>query len=382
MASDESAGSTAGTRTLWLVSLGFSLVCAIVILVLVSRARIATPPARPGTFPLHSQGQLAPLMKDYEARSKDQEWEAPIYIKTGVYIQSIEFLGPYNVRACGYIWQRYPKSAAPELRRGVVLPEADRQDFSVSYRIQQENEELIGWYFTANLRENFDYSRYPFDWQEVWFRLWYVDPERNVVLVPDFASYKSLDPRATPGLVGQGFVLEGWKIAQTYFSMKPVSYNTTFGMDDYSEQVDFPELSYNVLVRRDITTPLLCHGVAPVAVFVLVFVIFLMFSASQEKRGQFGLSWSGVIGAWSGSFFATLIAQSTLRGQLRAGGFVYLESLHILLYPTILAVACVATFCVAAPEIRLLQWRDNLAAKLLYWPVVTAVLLAVTLVAF
>jgi hypothetical protein len=370
-----------GTRLLWGISLGYTLLCAAVLAILLVRAGHRPLQPRPGGVRIVTQADLDRLTSAYDRLSKAEDFGDPIYIRTGVFIESIEFLGPYNVRAYGYVWQHYPDSVPPGVARGVIFPEAEKQEFREAYRVRRDDGELVGWSYSVNLRQEFDYACYPFDGQEFWLRLWPVDFESNVLLVPDLPSYQSWEPRDKPGLEKR-FVLEGWTIEESYFSTQSTFYNTSFGVFDFERPIESHELCFNVSLRRIVTTPLLTHGVAPSVVFVLVFVTFLMFSADRERRGHFGLTWSGVIGVWSGSLFATLIAQATLRAQLKAAGLAYLEVLHTLLYPTLVTVACIATLCVAAPGIRLLSWRDNLLAKLLYWPAVMTILLIVTFIVF
>ena len=85
--------------------------------------------------------------------------EPPVFIPTGLYIDSVEFKGPYDVLVTGYIWQRYANDLPQDLHKGFVLPEAQYIRSSQVYRTQQGNEELIGWSFQATLREQFDYLR-------------------------------------------------------------------------------------------------------------------------------------------------------------------------------------------------------------------------------
>ena len=46
--------------------------------------------------------------------------EPPVYIPTGLYIESLQFKGPYGVQVSGYVWQRYandlPKDLVPKER--------------------------------------------------------------------------------------------------------------------------------------------------------------------------------------------------------------------------------------------------------------------------
>ena len=60
-----------------------------------------------------------------------------------------------------------------------------------------------------------------------------------------------------------------------------------------------------------------------------------------------------------GILFATLVAHNSLRGDLRAYGLVYLESLYILTYFVILAVAINSVLLVAKPNLKLFRDYDN-----------------------
>lgn len=367
-------------RRLWTLSIGFSLFCFAILVGWLYRSYAASPNAQVEGV-VTSTTELTPILDKYAARSAASGWEPPIYIPTGIFVQSIEFVSSYNVRVTGFIWQHYSTQVPAEVVRGVILPESDKQDLRETYRIKDGDGELIGWYFVGTLRQEFDYSRYPFGRNRVWIRIWPADFVRNIVLTPDLVAYQNMTPSLKPG-VEQSFVLEGWKLENSFFRYEYIDYNTGFGLANYAGQNDFPELTFNVGLRRDVVTPLLTQAVAPIAILILVFVTFLFFSGSKEQRGEFGLTWTGVIGTWSAFFFATLVAQGALRTQVRADGFVYLETLHILLYPLILTVAALTTLLVAAPRFHAIQYDDNLYAKLLYWPVVMLILLAVTFFVF
>jgi len=66
---------------------------------------------------------LEALMPDPEPGS-----EPPVYIPTGLYIESLQFKGPYGVQVSGYVWQRYandlPKDLVPKAPddTGFVMP--------------------------------------------------------------------------------------------------------------------------------------------------------------------------------------------------------------------------------------------------------------------
>ncbi len=69
---------------------------------------------------------------------------------------------------------------------------------------------------------------------------------------------------------------------------------------------------------------------------------------------------------------------NSLRGEVQAGGLVYLESLYILTYLVILAVAINSVLLVARPNLKLFRRYDNLWAEVLYWPTILLTLLVIT----
>jgi hypothetical protein len=316
---------------------------------------------------------------DYDQFAADAGWGEPIYIPTGMFVQSIEFTGPYNVRATGYIWQRYPVAA--NLAQGVVLPEAERQDLTEVYRVRQGDEELVGWYFVVNMRQPFDYRRYPFDRQDVRFRIWYTDFEANTELIPDLAAYTDATPARNPG-IDEDFILEGWDVTETFFSIKDIDYNSDFGFQSLSDASITRELFFNVSIERDVVTPLLTQGVSPTVVFFLVFVTFLFFSKDHERRGVFGLSWNGVIGLLSGSFFARWSPRRVCATRSSPTASSFSKASISCSNPTILAVAIITTLMVAAPDRKAVHQADGLLPRLLYWPLIGLALLLVTLMLF
>jgi hypothetical protein len=145
------------TRRLWIVSALISLACLIVLASIWYRAYTALPSSHPDDTVMTTRDEVTRYLAAYVPASENGG-EPPVFIPTGLYIQSIEFKGSYNVLVSGYIWQRYANDLPQGLDRGVVMPEAEAPTFNQVYRVQQGNEELIGWSFRATLRQQFDYS--------------------------------------------------------------------------------------------------------------------------------------------------------------------------------------------------------------------------------
>ena len=147
--------------------------------------------------PLTSAQDVASFATAHPASVARYTYQVP----TGVFLQSFEFLDTHNVQISGYVWQFYDAKIPTDVTRGVVFPEALDEAYAAqqAWRFRDAAGERIGWYFSGIFRQDFDYRLYPFDRQAVWLRLWHPDPEREVLLVPEFAAYPDLTPAALPG---------------------------------------------------------------------------------------------------------------------------------------------------------------------------------------
>ncbi|MBT5896307.1 MAG: hypothetical protein HOH61_10420 [Rhodospirillaceae bacterium] len=374
-----------------------------------------------GAEKIVNHSKLERYLADYERESVRLKAETPIFVPTGVFIQSIEFASSTNVKVTGYIWQKYRKGVHRGLSRGFVLPEADEPVIKTVYHrgldgqsdvtadsgkgsvaalfdgsvndacgemkvahndspLQRDCAELIGWYFSATLRQNFSYEQYPFDSQDVWLRLWHQDFDRNVVLVPDLASFEFTNPAALPG-VEQDFVLPGWKPKGSGFEYRRHGYNTNFGIERYVGQDSFPELYYSVHITREFLGPFVLHFLPQIVVAMLLFAILLMGSKEGEKAKWLGFAAKDILRASSVLVIVLIFAHSALRQTLFSASLVYLEYFYLVLYLSCIFVSF-NSILFATGKGRLFQYRDNLLPKLLFWPVVAGAIFAITLASF
>ena len=383
---EQSEGIARIGRWAWSVSALVSLALLIVLGTMWVRAYTAPPAPEPAdtvvTTPEEVRRYLAAIVPAPEDGSKP-----PFFIPTGLYIESLQFKGPYNVQVSGYVWQRYandlPKDLVPNApdATGFVMPEAQYARFFKVYQGQQGNEELIGWSFFATLREQFDYREYPLDRQQVWIELWHSDFERKVYLAPDLEGYASLNPAALPAL-DKDLVLEDWDFQESYFSYRAARYNSNFGVQGYAADQRSPELRYIISIKRHLLSTLISRMIVPLVILLQLFVLVVVIGTKQKRLEQFGVRPGAVIFTCAAFFFATLVAHNSLRGDLQAYGLVYLEGLYILTYFVILAVAINSVLLVAKPNLKLFRDYDNLWTEVLYWPTILLVMVVITFLTF
>ncbi|MDJ0846436.1 cache domain-containing protein [Crocosphaera sp.] len=314
------------------------------------------------------------LNKFLNSRSQSIDNEKlPQYIPTGIFIQSLEFKDANDVFVTGYIWQKYENESHKSLSHGFILPEAIDPKITEYYRYQQDNQEVIGWYFEANLRQKFDYSKYPFDSKQVWLRLWHEDFYKNIILIPDFESYELINPVYKPGLE-EDFVLPGWKIQGSFFEYHLNDYNTNFGINNYVGQKNYPELYFTVTLQRDFINIFINNLMVPFVVALLLFLVHLLILKDSDTLA--------IVSACSAFLFIVILDQINLRSEILAGGILYLEYFYFILYLLIIAVAINSILFSKKTNLRWIQYQESLIPKLLYWPGILTLLLVFTLLIF
>jgi hypothetical protein len=304
-----------------------------------------------------------------------------VRIPTGVFVQSLRFTGANNVLLTGYIWQRKTGDAANlETLPGVILPEAEEVSFDEPIETNVGGSKVTHWYFTATLRQQFDYWKYPFDREDAWLRLWPNSFDRNHILVPDFEGYSEWRPEGKPGLE-QDFVLEGWKTVNSYFSYRINPYNVHFGQPG-SKSGQSLELYFNVGLRRNFIGPFVADIIPLVVIAFLVFAVLMIATRIEKKIDLLGFSTSAVLGYCAALFFVVIVSHVHLRETLSSQGIIYMDYFYFVMYFAILWVSTDSLLFSSSRSIPLIHFGDNLIVKLIYWPVLLGSLFAITLLVF
>lgn len=307
----------------------------------------------------------------------------PILIPTGVLIKSLEFLNGDNVQVTGFIWQKYGPEIPDDLVRGVVLAEGIKDPYkeTVAYTYEEDGVETVGWYFETVVRQPFQYAEFPFDEQDVWLRLWAKDFAKDTILVPDFSSYVTLDPKALPGLEKE-FVYSGWSPIYSGFTLSDQPYSTSFGIGKANQYAGLPEMYFNLVLDRNFAGPFFEHVVFAIAVLFMLFGLLALTTNDENLKARFQLSTAGVLTASSGLLFAVILKHNQLRSVVGPRGISYIEVIPILLYGAIIVVVLNAILLSSPYNVKVIHRRNNLWPVLAYWPAVLGILFLVTLIVF
>ncbi len=301
-------------------------------------------------------------------------------IPTGVMIETMQYTSSNNVKLTGYIWQRLPKDHAEDAE--IDLPNA--VEGGVGEEIYRDpapgGKEVVGWKLNTTVREYFDYSNYPLDRQVVWLTMW---PQHSAVntLVPDFAAYPPWQTHDGYG-VYHDLVSGDWQQQFSTFSVGHGTAHTNYGRPGLAVDNKIPQLTYSIGVTRAFLSPLLNRLVPLAVIAMLVFASLFVVTKDSDRRSLSGFSTWAVIGFCGSMMLVVSVQHSSLRSDTGSGGVVYAEYFYFILYLVIGLVALNAVEHTAERRIRLVDWRGNTAARLLYWPVTCLLLFAVTAVVF
>lgn len=363
-------------RSLWMLVLGGSLATSAGMGFIWFFSFTTHPAPRNQELPILTRPALDAFKAELGHLGADMDSIAPRFIRAGVFISQLDPAGPNTLKVCGQVWGRFPADMPPE-DRGFLFPESVSLEQGAPTVLTQAGEVLVLQPFKGVFPMQKDTVRtYPFDQSSVRLRLWPRRFHGNLVLQPDLASYTLMAPSSLPG-VDAGLSLPGWVLRESGFSYLIQRYNTRFGVDSFVGHQESPELAFTLILRRKFTNPFIATFLPILVVASLLFALLLTVTRARERASALGYNVVNVLRSVISLFFPVVLAQINLRNQVVMEGLLLIEYYYFAVYLLILAVAAdalAATFV----EGPLLAWRDNLAARLLFWPVLTGLFFGIS----
>lgn len=325
-----------------------------------------------GSRAVISRSTVNSVAREYEELCRKNNLETPLFVPTGIDIQSIRFETPNDLRISGYIWQKYTPGIHDILNRGVVFAGASEVSMEESMRLMIDGLEVVRWRFETLIREDMDYSKYPIDQANIQIRVLHQDLNHNVVLLPDLLSYKFTTPEVLPGVDNEAF-LPGWKIDRSFFSLETRVKNTTYGEKESVAKENFPILTFNIGVKRYFVNAFISNLIPIIIVMILLFMLLTI--ADKIDTGRF-------MSICVGMFLVVVFSHVDVRNVISAQEIFYLENFYFITYGFILLV-CLSAITLTQPDrFRFVKWGNNLGAKLVFWPFITLSLFIITVRAF
>lgn len=338
-------------------------------------------PRKERSVAILDRATLGKLQHDYAGRSLQRHTAPPVYLPTGMFIDSVRLTGDNAAMMTGYIWQKYDTSVPRDLSRAISIPMAEDVRLSEPHIMQDNGAEVLRWQFQARVRERMSYARYPLDQEILTLQLLHRDINHNVVLVPDIPGYKLMNPTSLPGLE-KGVAIPGWTIERTFFDLVEKGYDTDFGITQSVLRENFPLLRYNIVVKRNFIDAFISNLTPLIVVAIMLFLLLLTATGDDKTVEKMKTGAGHALSMSSALFFVVIFSHIGIRQRIQAQDIFYLEYFYFVIYAAILCVAVLSILFALAKNLTFVQYRDNLISKLTYWPGILSVLFAITLYVF
>jgi hypothetical protein len=311
---------------------------------------------------------LKAVVHGYSVRSQARQLDAPYYVPTGVYIDTIEFQSANNLLIAGRLWQTYPAGYPAKMKKGFSIGRAKNLKTTELSRSIDHGEERILWHFQAALRVDLDYSRYPLEVEHLNLQLLPTESDQMVVLLPDLDAYKLTASSLLPGLDREIF-LAGWEFTGTFFELREERNNTDFGVKRNLDHEALPTLYYHMGIQR-VFVDAFISNLTP-----LIIVAIILFALSLLPRG---IEIGRVLSICVAVFFVVVFSHLDIRKNIPSGEIFYLEYFFFVIYFCILMVPLNAFRLAMELPSRLFEYKDGLIVQAAYWPSVLGIFFMVT----
>ncbi len=313
--------------------------------------------------------ELQRFLDRIEQAARARHEKPPLQVPTGVLINTIDLKTFGFVFFTGYLWQRFGADIPANFERGVNFPQAHDIDMKQSYSHQKDDITIIGWEVNGKLTQEDTYAKYPFDRKRIKIVMESADETRNVVLVPDLASYPVTSPSSRPAF-NESFLSTGLYVIKTFFSFDTYAPKTNLGMSDVAP-IERIQCSYNILLNRNLLHSFIIFFLPLLVVLFMAFALLYYL----ERRYQKDKPPITLISIYSSLFFTALIGHQLFRRQFDISIVTYIEYFFFCIYLTVPLLIFYGLYLVKRTNtndkrFRFLFWP----AQTTFWFVVTAIL--------
>ncbi len=309
---------------------------------------------------------------DFDAAQRSEQRPIPIY--TGIIIQSLNLSNWNQVVISGYVWQKIKKGLT--VKEGIRFPDAAKYTAEEVVRRENADEKLIGWNIQATFAQKHRFSWFPFDRVHINIILASADFEKNIVLVPDFSGYQSLDIDPLPGLNSE-LVIPGFNRELSFFSFETITQINEVGLETIRNVTENVQLHYNIILERKLTNPLIIYLLPLLIILFTLYTIFLL-----SYKGHLQTDAFKSISAYTALFFSLIILHQTLRNQYQAGELLYLEYFFFFTYVSLFILILHALLLRVSQFKAFIDHRISPYLITLFWPVQTGLWFLVTMIVF
>lgn len=327
-----------------------------------------------------SQREALALQGEVSRLSRQHTAKEPLFIPTGIYIESMKFTSPNDLLIIGSVWQKFDLEKHSHVIRGVLFPGAETVRMSEPSVSRSGNTEVVRWKFQGSLRLALDYRRFPLILDAVSLGIVARDTMGNVMLVPDLGAYPYLAPSSLPG-TGPDVFLAGWRLERSFFELRKWRQRTTYGLSDTFDIQNFPELHWTVEIEKVFIHAFISFLTPLIIAFLMVFILLMLSTRDKEKLEFMRTGVGFDIGVSASIFFVVVLSHISLRQKIISEEVFYLEYFYLLMYTNMLWVCLHSILNVKKPEV-INRITLGVTAKKAYFPMNFAIIFIFTWLAF
>ncbi len=314
---------------------------------------------------------LGNIMRNYLNRSREKHLERPVFVPTGVFIESVKFSGPSDVLLSGYIWQKYGRDIPDTVKKELMISKAGSVSIREMERSIQNGTEVIISHFEAEVRQKLTHRTYPLEQERIELSIIHRELAHNIVLVPDLDAYAIRSASLLPGL-DKGAFISGWKLKKAYYELRKRELNTNFGLGGSISRENYPVLYYNVGIQRNFIDAFISNLTPLIFVAIMLFFLLLLSNSIDGAKS---------ISICVAMFFVIVFSHIDIRSKISAQEIFYLEYFFFLTYGSILYVALNAGGALLKSEIPFCN-HNSRGPRRMFWPVFLGIIFCVTMNVF
>ncbi|PIB37214.1 hypothetical protein BFP72_18270 [Reichenbachiella sp. 5M10] len=370
-------------KKLWLSSIVLSLLIVINIVVMWSiNFKMNFANTKGKEIVIEGRTQLESFIRKESHKNRQLGLSNFIPVETGIFLEEFQFLDAYTISIRGELWQKWPKQLSRFYEPGFRFPQEALTGLKKIEKTgvkRTKKYDRHTWNFRLNIKMPLDYSKYPFDAQDINIEVMYPDVDSGIILVPDVDEYMELSPYSMPG-INQEIYFRDFELIASRFSFDIVNFNKRFGHKKYSGLNSYPIMNFSVSLKRRLLNVMVTNIIPILVVSSMIFLIF--YSTTNNKEDKSGVSMMGVVQSCAGFFFVLLVAHIDLRRRLTTPELTYIETFYLTMYVIMALLAINVVTFTKTDKYKFLHYEDNLLVKISYWPVLLFAWMLITLLIF
>jgi hypothetical protein len=372
---------TSNVRILWAIAAINTILMAVAIIIIWDVALNWGQCIKGNGFNVLNRHSVSNFIQALNSEKQHKHEALPVYIPAGVVIKSIEFHDSNKVKIDGFTWQRYDKKQLNDISPGVSLTNGIDIKMHEVVRYTDNSKTVVGWNFYGDFYQNLDYSTYPVDCMRLTLGMQHADRVHNIILVPDVDAYDVLNPSTLPG-IKRDFMLSGWNLEKSFFTMKQVVAHTNLGLEiGRGDQKDY-DMDFNIIITRRVFNAFVQNMTPLIVVALLIFLVLTSLTNDMDRAKRMDLKPGAALRLLGSMFLVVVFVHINLRSRLFVDSIFYLEYFYFITYLTLFATSInFVLFAVKTPFL-FIHREDGLLTKLMYFPNMLAVLLIITALIF